>query len=99
MQSHHDEQTLLARIRAGEQGAVGELYDLYGGMLYALAQRYTHDAAEAEEIVLDVFTQAWRKAHSYGARRSNVMMWLVSLARQRLRTPSTVRHFTAASLG
>ncbi|NOT60905.1 MAG: hypothetical protein HOP19_11865 [Acidobacteria bacterium] len=91
MQGHRDEQALVARMQAGERAAVAELYDLYGGALYALAQRFTHDAVEAEEIVLDVFTQAWRKACSYDAARSNVMLWLVSLAGHRLRMQPTSR--------
>ena len=98
MQSNNNEQTLMARMQSGEQAAVGELYDLYGGTLYALAQRFTQDAAEAEEIVLDVFTQVWREAHRYNAARSNVIMWLVSLAGQRLRMRSAIRHRTAASM-
>ena len=96
MQSNRNEQSLMARMQAGEQAAVGELYDLYGGMIYALAHRLTHNAAETEEIVLDVFTQAWRKARGYDAARGSVVKWLLSLAGNRIRMQPTARHFTAA---
>ena len=83
MQHHHDEQTLLARMQAGEQAAVGELYDLYAGTLYGLAYRITGNAADAEEVVLDAFTQAWRQAHRYDPARGSVAAWLVTIARTR----------------
>lgn len=77
------EQALLARMQAGEHAAVGELYDHYAGTLYGLAYRITGNAADAEEVVLDAFTQAWRQAHRYDPARGGVAAWLVTIARSR----------------
>ncbi len=83
MQPHHAEQALLARMQAGEQTALAELYDHYAGTLYALAYRITGNAADAEEVVLDAFTQAWRQAQRYDPARGSVAAWLVTIARSR----------------
>jgi Sigma-70 region 2 len=97
MQNNPDAQALLARMRAGEQAAVGELYDLYGGMIYALAHRLTRDAAEAEEIVLGVFMRAWREALAYDARNNNLTKWLVTLTGHRITLRPPNRQATGAS--
>ena len=83
MQRNYDEQALMARLQAGEQAAVGLLYDLYAGTLYALAYRITRNAADAEEVVLDAFTQAWRQAQRYDPARGSVGAWLFTIARSR----------------
>ncbi|MBI1762566.1 MAG: sigma-70 family RNA polymerase sigma factor [Acidobacteria bacterium] len=83
MQPHHDEKALLARLQAGEQTALAQLYDHYAGTLYGLAYRITGNAADAEEVVLDAFTQAWRQAQRYDPARGSIAAWLVTIARSR----------------
>ena len=80
---NQDEHTLLARMQAGEPAAVGELYDLYAGMLYGLAYRITRNRADAEEVTLDAFTQAWQQADRYDPARGGVSAWLITIARTR----------------
>jgi RNA polymerase sigma-70 factor (ECF subfamily) len=41
------------------------------------------DAAEAEDVVQDVFTQAWRQAGLYDPARAPVIGWLLVIARGR----------------
>ena len=45
--------------------------------------RFLADAADADEVTLDVFTQAWRSADTFNASRGTVMAWLVTIARSR----------------
>jgi hypothetical protein len=75
--------SLVRRIAAGEQAALGELYDRYGGMLLALATRVLDSPGEAEEVVQETFIQVWNKARSYDPVRSSVSTWLVLLGRGR----------------
>jgi RNA polymerase sigma-70 factor (ECF subfamily) len=51
---------LLARISAGEHGALEQLYDRHAGVLLALAQHIVGDAAAAEELVEGLFLDVWR---------------------------------------
>lgn len=73
---------LLERITAGDDTALGRLYDTYGAVLFALALRLTGDRDEAEDIVSSVFRAVWQEPQ--GAREVGVSTraWLVSLCRQ-----------------
>jgi RNA polymerase sigma-70 factor, ECF subfamily len=74
---------LIARAAAGDERAIGPLYDRYGGVLYAVAYRIVGQRADAEEVVLDAFAQAWRDAARFEAGRGSVAGWLTTIARSR----------------
>jgi RNA polymerase sigma-70 factor (ECF subfamily) len=88
---------LVARMAAGEERALGALYDRYGRTLFALAYRILADRDDAEEVVLEAFTQAWRSSDRYALERGSVAAWLVVLARSRAldRLRSRERHARA----
>jgi RNA polymerase sigma-70 factor, ECF subfamily len=74
---------LVARAGGGDERAVGQLYDRYGAVLYAVAYRIVGQAADAEEVVLEAFAQAWRDAPRFEAGRGSVAGWLTMIARSR----------------
>ena len=74
---------LVARAAAGDERAVGLLYDRYGTVLYAVAFRVLGERADAEEVVLEAFTQAWRDAPRFEPGRGSVAGWLTTIARSR----------------
>ena len=74
---------LVLEIAGGSSEALGELYDRYASIVYALARRMVHQVEDAEEVVQDVFSQVWRDARRYQAARATVAGWLVMLARTR----------------
>ena len=67
----------------GDASAAGELYDRHAGAVYSLALRMLSDGAEAEDVVQDVFTQAWRQAGRYDPSRAPVIGWLLVMTRAR----------------
>jgi RNA polymerase sigma-70 factor (ECF subfamily) len=73
----------LGRIAAGDQNALAALYDESGQLVYSVALRLLGDAADAEEVTMDVYTQVWRNAASYEDSRGTVTTWLITLARSR----------------
>ena len=74
---------LVGRLAAGDLDAAAELYDRHAGKVLALARRILRDEGEAEDIVQEVFSQAWRTAPRYESRRGTVAGWLLMIARTR----------------
>ncbi len=74
-----DDQALAGRLAAGDDQALGLLYDRHGTACYRLALRVTSNAALAEEIVQEVFLSLWRDG-AYDTRRGSLRSFLCSLA-------------------
>ena len=77
------DRALVERMAAGEERALGALYDRHGGMAYALALAIVREGADAEEVVADAFGQVWRSATQYDAGRGSVAGWLATITRTR----------------
>jgi RNA polymerase sigma-70 factor, ECF subfamily len=74
---------LIARVAQGDQEALTILYDQSSRFIYGLLLRMLGNAATAEEVLLDVYTQVWRKGVQYDSQRGNPRAWLVTMARSR----------------
>jgi len=83
MTGHDRDQTCLDRLRTGDNAALEELYDRHAGLLYSVIVKIVRDRAEAEDVLQDVWVQAWRTAATYRAERGAVAAWLVTIARSR----------------
>jgi RNA polymerase sigma-70 factor (ECF subfamily) len=76
--------TLLQRIAAGDQAAVRDCLDRYGGLVWALARRFLGDSAEAEDAVQEVFVELWRGAGRFDPAQSAEATFVTMIARRRL---------------
>lgn len=74
---------LLDRVAGGDERALGELYDRYAAALFGIAWRISDERADAEEIVLECFSQAWRDAAKFQAEKGSVIAWLTMICRSR----------------
>jgi len=74
---------LINRVAGGERDAIAELYDRHGARVYALAHRILGNGADAEDVVQEVFSQAWRTANAYQPDRGAVVAWLLVITRTR----------------
>ncbi|MBI3716355.1 MAG: sigma-70 family RNA polymerase sigma factor [Betaproteobacteria bacterium] len=70
-------------IADADQAALACLYDATVGRVYGVALRIVRRPELAEEVVSDVYLQAWREAGRYDASRGKVLAWLMIIARSR----------------
>jgi RNA polymerase sigma-70 factor, ECF subfamily len=74
------ETALIARIVKRDPQALTQLYELTVPKVYAVVMRVLHHAADAEEVVSEVYLQIWDKAKSFEPGRGSVMAWINTLA-------------------
>jgi RNA polymerase sigma-70 factor (ECF subfamily) len=83
LHSKHSDESLVARMAGQDQEALSALYDRHHGVVFSLALRILRERAEAEEVLTDVFFQAWRAAGGFDPLRGSVVSWLITLCRSR----------------
>lgn len=74
---------VVQRMAAGDQLALHALYDRTHRVVFTLVMRITGNRETAEELTLDVFLEAWRRAARYDAANGTVLGWVMNLARSR----------------
>jgi RNA polymerase sigma-70 factor (ECF subfamily) len=89
---------LLERMMARDQRALAELYDRHARLLFGLLLRILRSRSDAEEVLQEVFVQAWTRTDTYNVSLGSPAGWLIGIARNRaidrLRT-NAVRSRTA----
>lgn len=96
----HDDQALVARARAGDQGAHRELFDQHGPYVFRVLHKFVAqlnhasgepilESAEVRELTAELTTLAFGEAlanlGSFDATRSSFPTWTVWKGRARLR--------------
>jgi RNA polymerase sigma-70 factor (ECF subfamily) len=74
---------LIQRMAGGDRDALAELYDKLSKPLYSTARHILNDAAEAQDVVHDVFLSLWENASSFDSGRGAAFSWAVTLTRNR----------------
>ena len=69
----------LLRLRHRDLRALDALYELSVERLHAIANRVCGNAADAEEVVADVYQYAWERAADFDPARGSGLGWLSML--------------------
>lgn len=72
---------LAVALRIGDEAAVRELYDRFGGLVFTVALRILGDRGHADEATQQTFLQAWRNSDRFEAGR-DFAPWLATIARR-----------------
>ncbi|MGH6690047.1 MAG: sigma-70 family RNA polymerase sigma factor [Gammaproteobacteria bacterium] len=74
---------LIRRMAGGDADACSGFYDRYARLVYPLILRIVQDAADAADVLQDIFWEAWQAAASYDPERGSPEAWIVMRARTR----------------
>ncbi|MGA7697602.1 MAG: sigma-70 family RNA polymerase sigma factor [Candidatus Sulfotelmatobacter sp.] len=74
---------MVTGLKAGDQGAMAELYDRYSSVVYAVALRVLGDTGAAEDVLQEIFLQLWRNPGAFDAARGSLGSWLAVITRNR----------------
>lgn len=76
--------SILQRVAAGENTAVQECLDKYGGLVWSLARRMCRNNADAEDAVQEIFIEIWKNAERYDSEQASETTFIAMIARRRL---------------
>lgn len=74
---------ILRRITKYDSRALEEIYDRYSALLFTLISKIVKDDKVAEEILVEVFSIVWKRAHSFDFENGSAYTWLITLTRNR----------------
>jgi RNA polymerase sigma-70 factor, ECF subfamily len=74
---------LVQAMAAGDQQALAALYQRHSDLMLGLAMRIVRNRREAEDLLHDVFLEAWRAAKDFDPKRGRVRTWLAIRMRSR----------------
>jgi RNA polymerase sigma-70 factor (ECF subfamily) len=71
----------MARVLAGDDSGLAELYDRHGPFVFGVALKIVRDPVEAEDVVHDAFVAIVERADQFRPERGSVAAWLVTAVR------------------
>jgi len=78
-----DDAELIRRMASNDARALEAFYDRYNRIAFTMVLRIVRVREDAEDILSDVFWQAWQQASRYEPSRGKPIAWLLTIARTR----------------
>lgn len=75
------EETLLARIAAGDRTAFARIFEIYAPKVKGYLIRLGALGAVAEDLTQDAMVSVWRRAASFDAGKAKASTWIFVIAR------------------
>src|SRR5690606_39038316 len=87
------DRALVERMVVGDTDALAAFYDRHSRLVYSTCLRVVRSAEVAEEVVVDVFHEFWRRAGTYDPAQASPRTYILMLARSRgIDRLRTLRH-------
>jgi hypothetical protein len=78
-----DDEALMTRIATGDSRALEKLFDRHAGLIKSVIFKIIHNDSEAEDVLMEVFFEAWNHATKFSSEKGKALGWLVTMARRR----------------
>jgi RNA polymerase sigma-70 factor (ECF subfamily) len=83
VEQRDDDALLVSRLIAGDDVALGVIYDRYAPVLFGIAFRVTGNRQLASEVVQEVVMRVWERPGRIDLRRGSLRTFLAVLAHRR----------------
>lgn len=88
-----DDRNLGARLCAGDDSALGEIFDQLAPLVLGVARRLTGSQSMAEDVLQEVFANLWSQPDRFDADRGSLRAYLGVMAHRR--SVDAIRRSTA----
>jgi len=78
------DESIIKRIAAGDQRAVSECLDSYGGLVWSIANNWSETPADAEDATQEIFLELWKSAARYDPAIGSEAVFISTIARRRM---------------
>ena len=76
--------SLLQRVGAGDTGAMLACMERFRGLIWSLVRRSCSNAADADDVVQEIFISLWSSAHRFDPTIASESTFVSVIARRRL---------------
>jgi RNA polymerase sigma-70 factor (ECF subfamily) len=74
---------LVSRVADGDEEGLRLLYERTQARIFGIVLAILDDRNQAEDVLVEVYTQAWRQAARFDQTRGSAEVWLATIARTR----------------
>jgi RNA polymerase sigma factor (sigma-70 family) len=74
----------MERFRAGDEAALRQAFDRYGGMVHRVGLLRLGNHHDAEDLVQQVFVRAWKGREGFNPDRGSLGSWLLGITRRQI---------------
>ena len=78
-----DNDSILARIAAGEDGSFELLIEKYGNLVWSIGKKFLYRQSDVEDAVQEVFIAIWKSADKFDANKAKEITFVSMIARRR----------------
>lgn len=78
------ENSILERIARGDQTAVADCMNRYGGLIWSLARQFCSYEEDAEDATQEIFMAIWKNADRFSSQKGSETTFVATIARRKL---------------